>query len=245
MVNGVVNAITAAHTNLAPAKASLAVGELRNSSINRSPSAYLLNPEAERALYTGDTDLNMTVLRIDSAADKALGMFAWFAVHPTSMNNTNLLVSGDNKGYASYMVERMHNGATSAGARPGAGPFVAAFGATNLGDVSPNILGPHCRDTGLPCDFDHSTCNNRTELCSAFGPGVDMFDSTEIIGQRQVDSATALFETTKDLGGGIDFKHAYVKMPGLAVTDPVTGAPAGTLCSAAMGDSFAAGTIDG
>ena len=30
--------------------------------------------------------------------------------------------------------------------------FIAAFASSNLGDVSPNILGPKCIDTGLPCD---------------------------------------------------------------------------------------------
>ena len=33
-----------------------------------------------------------------------------FAVHATSMNNTNTLVSGDNKGYASYAMEKHFNG---------------------------------------------------------------------------------------------------------------------------------------
>jgi hypothetical protein len=47
--------------------------------------------------------------------------------------------------------------------RPGLGQFVAGFAATNLGDVSPNTLGPHCMDTGLPCDNPHSTCNNRCD----------------------------------------------------------------------------------
>jgi neutral ceramidase len=110
----------------------------------------------------------MTVLRIDPALDKAkpMGMFTWFAVHPTSMNNTNLLVSGDNKGYASYLVEREQNGGTAAGVLPGAGPFVAAFASTNLGDVSPNILGPHCRDTGLPCDLVHRSVS---ESCGGGG----------------------------------------------------------------------------
>ena len=37
---------------------------------------------------------------------------SWFAVHCTSMNNTNTLISGDNKGYASYLMEMdMNNGA--------------------------------------------------------------------------------------------------------------------------------------
>ena len=38
-------------------------------------------------------------------------------------------------------------------------PYVAAFAATNLGDVSPNTAGPLCRDTGLPCDGETSSCN--------------------------------------------------------------------------------------
>ena len=41
------------------------------------------------------------------------------------------------------------------------GAFVAAFAQSNEGDVSPNTKGPHCLDTGLPCDFNHSTCNGK------------------------------------------------------------------------------------
>ena len=43
----------------------------------------------------------------------------------------------------------------------GESSFVAAFASSNLGDVSPNVMGPKCQDTGLPCDVEHSTCNNR------------------------------------------------------------------------------------
>ena len=35
---------------------------------------------------------------------------SWFAVHCTSMNNSNRLVSSDNKGLASLMMERYKNG---------------------------------------------------------------------------------------------------------------------------------------
>lgn len=38
------------------------------------------------------------------------------------------------------------------------GPFVAGFASSNLGDVSPNILGPHCANTGESCDNEKSTC---------------------------------------------------------------------------------------
>ena len=89
------------------------------------------------------------------------------------MNNTNQLISGDNKGLASLMLEKsMNHGKKDEENRPvGKGPFVAAFASTNLGDVSPNINGPHCLDTGLPCELEHSTCNNRTQMCVASGPG--------------------------------------------------------------------------
>ena len=38
-----------------------------------------------------------------------LSLFSWYAVHCTSMNNTNQLISGDNKGYASYLFEKSMN----------------------------------------------------------------------------------------------------------------------------------------
>lgn len=38
------------------------------------------------------------------------GVINWFAVHPTSMNNTNKLISGDNKGVASMFLEAKLNG---------------------------------------------------------------------------------------------------------------------------------------
>jgi hypothetical protein len=46
---------------------------------------------------------------------------------------------------------------TEQGLRPlafqdGSRPFVAAFAAANLGDVSPNPQGAFCLDTGLPCE---------------------------------------------------------------------------------------------
>lgn len=49
--------------------------------------------------------------------------------------------------------------------------FVSAFCQSNCGDVSPNVLGAFCIDTGLPCDFNHSTCNGKNELCYGRGPG--------------------------------------------------------------------------
>lgn len=59
------------------------------------------------------------------------------------MNNTNKLISGDNKGWASNLMEKKLN----PGKLSGIGPIITAFASSSLGDVSPNIKGPHCIDT--------------------------------------------------------------------------------------------------
>jgi neutral ceramidase len=66
---------------------------LMDASINRSPSSYLLNPQSERNKYAdeGDTDKTMLMLKFISDQKKPLGALNWFAVHGTSMNNTNLV----------------------------------------------------------------------------------------------------------------------------------------------------------
>lgn len=104
----------------------------------------------------------MQILKFVSSEDKPIGMINWFAVHPTSMNNTNRLISGDNKGYAELLFEREINGDSI----PGRGPFVSAFSNANLGDVSPNTKGPRCIDSGLPCDMETSSCNSSERYLS-------------------------------------------------------------------------------
>lgn len=68
-------------------------------------------------------------------------MFAHFSVHATSMNSTNKFVSSDNVGYASLLLEQEFNHDQLVGK----GSFVGAFCSANLGDVSPNIMGPKCQ----------------------------------------------------------------------------------------------------
>lgn len=76
-------------------------------------------------------------------ACSARGLVTWFPVHCTSMNNTNRLISGDNKGAAEQFAERW--GRRQQGV---AEDFVAAFAQSNVGDTSPNTAGPICLDTG-------------------------------------------------------------------------------------------------
>uniref|UniRef100_A0A6V3PGQ6 Neutral ceramidase n=1 Tax=Lotharella globosa TaxID=91324 RepID=A0A6V3PGQ6_9EUKA len=249
VVSGVVRSVVRAHMALQPGSLSLNSGLLAGANINRSPPAYVRNPSEERKRYEtvgNDTDHIMQLLRVDATDGSPLGMFNWFAVHGTSMNHSNDLLSGDNKGYASYQFERAiaaQQGRSQA-FNSSDGGFVAAFASTNLGDVSPNTLGAFCQDSGLPCDPIHSTCHGKNELCIGRGPGRDQFESTQIIGQKQTDKAMDLWKTAStEVSGGVDFRHTYLRMPGLKVHLNETHSVG--LCKPAMGYSFAAGTTDG
>ncbi|GAU13447.1 hypothetical protein TSUD_127440 [Trifolium subterraneum] len=126
--------------------------------------------------------------------------------------------------------------------------FVAAFCQPNSGDVSPNVLGAFCLDTGLPCHFNHSTCGGRNELCYSQGPGYpDEFESTRIIGERQFRKAVDLFNAAdEEIKGEVDFRHAYIDLSKLEVTISDQGADKVVkTCPAAMGFASAAGTTDG
>jgi len=239
-VNGIVQAIVRAHNNVKSGKIFSNVGHLANTNINRSPSAYLANPASERALYPdGDTDKNMTVLRIVDNSGADMGAISWFPVHCTSMNNTNHLISSDNKGYASYLFEKSVNNQVYFGN----GSFVAAFAQANEGDVSPNTAGAKCPD-GRDCSMNSSTCDGRNEQCIAFGPGKDMFESTKIIGTQQYDMARKLYSSAANqVSGKISYRHMFVDMTNVTVTKD--GQNIGRTCRAAMGYSFAAGTTDG
>lgn len=136
-------------------------------------------------------------------------------VHATSMNNTNKFVSSDNVGFASLMLEKEYNHDNIAGK----GNFVGAFCSANLGDVSPNIMGPKCQKTGLPCDPLTSSCPDK-DLCVASGPGKDIFESTKIIGSRIYKGASKLLNSKvgREVTGGIHFIHQFIDVPKQSVT---------------------------
>ncbi|KAI1292183.1 Neutral ceramidase [Halotydeus destructor] len=256
IVTGIVWSVDRAHKMASETKGSIYYneGDLFDANINRSPTAYLANPEKEREKYNSDTDKKMALLKFVSSDGRPLGVISWFAVHPTSMNNTNRIISGDNKGYASYMFESAMN----PDYLPGKGPFVAAFANANLGDVSPNTMGPRCTDTGLSCDVATSTCGGQrqvvgkvpkaNEKCHASGPGSNMFESTRIIGERQYMKAKELFDTAKTrVTGPVRFIHQHVDMSNIYLGKKTVGNRTVIMktCKPAMGYSFAAGTTDG
>ncbi|XP_031245949.1 neutral ceramidase isoform X2 [Mastomys coucha] len=241
MVSGIVKSIDIAHTNLKPGKILINKGNVANVQINRSPSSYLQNPPSERARYSSNTDKEMLVLKLVDLNGEDLGLISWFAIHPVSMNNSNHFVNSDNMGYAAYLFEQEKN----KGYLPGQGPFVAGFASSNLGDVSPNILGPHCVNTGESCDNDKSTCpNGGPSMCMASGPGQDMFESTHIIGRLIYQRAKELYASaSQEVTGPVLAAHQWVNMTDVSVQLNATHTV--KTCKPALGYSFAAGTIDG
>lgn len=246
LVAGITKSIVRAHENMVEAKIYINSGELLEANINRSPASYLLNPEEERNKYEYNVDKDLVQLKIVRSSDKVpIGAINWFAVHPTSMNNTNCLVTSDNVGYASILLEN----SVDSDALPGQGDFVGAFASTNLGDVSPNLKGPRCINTGEVCDNATSTCGGEAKYCIAFGPGNDMFESTEIIATRLFNKAKELFDdsTATEVTGPVRYIHQYVAMPNETATITLDDGTEKEVhgCLPAMGYSFAAGTTDG
>ncbi len=127
IVQGIVDSIAQAHEDLQPGDIHLAEGTVEGAGANRSTTAYLNNPESERARYAADTDTQMTLLKLVDVSG-SIGMINWFASHPTAMNFFNRLISGDHKGHASARFE----------AEAGNG-LVAAFAQSNAGDITPNL----------------------------------------------------------------------------------------------------------
>ncbi|OMP03004.1 Neutral/alkaline nonlysosomal ceramidase [Corchorus capsularis] len=123
--------------------------------------------------------------------------------------------------------------------------FVGAFCQSNVGDVTPNVLGAFCTDTGNSCDFNHSSCNGNDQLCVGRGPGYpDEILSTKIIGERQFQKAVELFTSASDqLSGKIDYRHTYLNFTNIEVE--LDGNTVVKTCPAALGPGFAAGTTDG
>ncbi|QIS08627.1 hypothetical protein F5544_03565 [Nocardia arthritidis] len=134
-VNGIVEAIAAADADLGPGSLAIGRGELHDASVNRSRVAFERNPIADREVFPNAIDPAVTVLSFVKGG-KPVGAITWFATHATSMTNQNHLISGDNKGYASFSYEHIEHGVRYL---DGAPDFVAAFPQTNAGDLSPNL----------------------------------------------------------------------------------------------------------
>ncbi|CAO3701090.1 unnamed protein product [Rhizopus stolonifer] len=238
MVNGIAQSIINAHNHLQEGTLSLSQGELLHTNINRSPQSYLMNPQEERERYEHDVDKTMTVLGFKTKAGHDVGLVSWFPVHGVSVNNTNHLVNGDNKGYAAYLAEKLMNKESDS--------FVAAFAQSNEGDVSPNTMGAFCTGTEISCDGSRDKSCPQGTVCHGRGPGWESSDleSNRIIGQNQAHKALELYKQASVLENGpVDHVQLYWDITKTTVS--YKDGRKGHTCYPAMGYAFAAGTTDG
>uniref|UniRef100_A0A3Q2W4N6 Neutral ceramidase n=1 Tax=Haplochromis burtoni TaxID=8153 RepID=A0A3Q2W4N6_HAPBU len=215
LVNGIVKSIDIAHNNMKPGRIYRNRGELDDSSLNRSPHSYLNNPEEERRRYKWNTDKQVLVLKFTDQDGDGIGMISWFAVHAVSMNYTNRMVSSDNMGYASYLLEQDKNPGGLPGQFSCMFVFCSLFRPCFLS--CPVVLFPKCFPfmAFTPCV---PLC---TTMCLASGPGEDMFESTRIIGHNVYLKAKAstckpalghsFAAGTTDGGGGLNFTQGAVE----------------------------------
>ncbi|NUM61988.1 MAG: neutral/alkaline non-lysosomal ceramidase N-terminal domain-containing protein, partial [Ignavibacteriaceae bacterium] len=181
IVNGMVQAIKKAHENLAPGKIFFSNGDVEDCGYNRSRTAFENNLEWKENHDISNTDKEMLLLKFVKNNGREIGCINWFAIHPTNRGNKNKLITGDNKGYASYLFEKerrtnIHDKET----------FIAAFANSNCGDVSGNVK------YGVP-DLVHD------------------FARMKEFGEKQFDKAKELYNSAnKEITGEIDYRHTHV-----------------------------------
>ncbi|EGE80555.2 alkaline ceramidase [Blastomyces dermatitidis ATCC 18188] len=245
IVDGALLSIKRAHENLAPGRLSFGSIEVEDGAINRSPSAYIANPEEEKN--------TLTLLKFDRIADqKTIGILTFYPVHGTSLFGNNTLIAGDNKGVAAYLFERSVQDDAKY-----ADDFVAGFSQSNVGDTSPNTLGAWCEDgSGLPCTFKESTCGGKTTACHGRGPYFREMDqgakSCFENGRRQYAAAKDLVakmnSTAVTIRGADNVAafHTFQDFSNFTFTSPLDPSRGNlNTCYASLGFSFAAGTTDG
>ena len=249
IVDGALLSIQRAHESLFLGHLSIGSIEVKNANINRSPYAYLANPQEERDRYKHDVDKSLTMLRFQRAGDGLdMGVLTWFPVHGTSMLGNNTLISGDNKGVAADMLEKSLRQSPET-----SNDFIAGFSQANVGDTSPNVLGAYCEDgSGERCNFEDSTCGGKNEPCHGRGPFFREKDqgasSCYEIGRRQFTAAKELYDSMNEVGtpihgSAIKSLHTFKDFSNFTFQHP-NGSTVST-CPAALGYSFAAGTTDG
>ncbi|QUR66384.1 neutral ceramidase [Mycobacterium spongiae] len=196
IVDGIVESVEHAHSDVAPAEVALSHGELHSASINRSPSAFERNPSADKAFFPKSIDPHSTLVRINRG-ERTVGAIHFFATHGTSMTNRNHLISGDNKGFAAYHWERTVDGADYLAGQP---DFIAAFAQTNPGDMSPNVDGP---------------------LPAGSAPAREL-ENTRRTGMRQFEDAFTQLSGATPIGTGIDARFTYVDLGAVRVRSEYT-----------------------
>lgn len=218
IVDGIVQSIINAHNNLAPGRIYKNSGTIEDCGYNRSMGAY--NANIDVANFPDATDKEMLLLKFVKDNDGKgnpypVGVLNWYAIHPTSLGQSNTRISGDNKGWASHLFEE----SIVSGAANNA-PFIAAFANSSAGDVSGSIdkdgnIIPH---------------DNITDV-----------ENMKKLGEKQYVEARKLFDIAfEELTGSIAFKYAHLDMSNIVIGNN----PSKRTWPAALGLSFGAGSSE-
>jgi neutral ceramidase len=217
IVSGIVSAIDAAHSSSAAGTIRFNSGTVTKGGVNRSPNAYLQNPASERAQYSSNIDTTMRALHFYSSAGVLRGVLAFYPVHPTSLSQYNTMISGDNKGYAEYLLEEELNN------------VIVGIGISNAGDVSPNLV-----------DNGNGTFSGEgsTSIESAEIMGTRQYTTL-----KSLINGTSTLVSGSVLSRLSYVNMTNVALSGVAVnaSDPYNN----RTCPAIVGQNFAAGTEDG
>lgn len=215
IVDGIAASIISAHNDLQPGTVFHNKGKVTNAGVNRSVAAYVKNPQIEQDSYNENTPTQMSLIKFVDDSGP-IGALNWYALHPTAMNYHNRSISGDLKGYAALTMEQLQGTSYS-----DKNDFVAAFAQADPGDVTPNT------------NLDNT------------GPGKTDVETTQIMGERQLEVALALFNNAKvPLIGPIETRQIYVDLGNYRVEDHFTQSGAKNTCQSAYGYSFAGGSSE-
>jgi neutral ceramidase len=157
VADGIAAAVRQAVEGLAPARAAVGRTEIHGATRNRALQAHLLNDDVDPA--ADDVNRTLTMLRVDTAGGRPLGTFSTFANHGTVQGSGQLLLSGDNAGYAARLLEAAM-AAEGDGLAEGAGPTgvlpIAAWANGEEGDVAPIADGGDAAaDGGFAASLDN------------------------------------------------------------------------------------------
>jgi len=274
ITGGIVQAMRRAHANLEAHGSDsirLSVGELLNANVNRDPPAYAQDPPSERARYLDasghevNVDKRFLQLNLVRGNGSAVGVLNWFGVHPTAMGNHDLLMSSDNKGYASLGFEKLMQtryAPDPKGQPDGQDNFVAAFAQTDEGDTVPDLYvfdadvnGGNGPGQGVPYRYRGGTDDPYQFSEAGFTLGEPKF--TAVSGTKQLAQALTQYTQGGALSGPVDYRFFYADLSKDAITDPavLSGlsysdepaalySPAKTTCGSGYGISQFAGGVN-
>ena len=217
IVNGIVTSIKRAHATLTPGTLSLAQGELKGATVNRSDFAYNNNNDVKD--FDSNVNETMTQLRLNDADGTPVGLINWFALHPTSFSNKFMHLSADNKGFTQRGAEKIFGGASDK-------PFVAAFANADEGDML--------------------AAGGNANSKPGFQGSDNEWENVRRDGQMQLDKAVELWHQGVPVAGPVDVRARWIDLKGYQVEGKFTnGAGNKVLCMPARGYSFAAGGENG